>query len=300
MDNNIYVITGATGNVGKEVANQLFATGKQIRVIGRSLDRLKEFTDKGIQAFVGELEDASFLIEAFKGAKAALTMIPPEPKAKDFRGYQKAVGKALFEAISSSNVQFVVNISSVGAHLPQGTGPIIGHYENEQKLNQIETANIVHLRTTYFMENLLPNVWLMNKKSINTTPMLADFPFAIVATKDIASISIKLLQELSFTGKSVLELLGPRDVTMTEITSVFANAIKKPLKYLQLSYENAKQMMINGGMSESAAELMVEMYQAFNNGILKPTQERSDRNCTPTSIEEFSNIVAQAYNQIKS
>jgi hypothetical protein len=42
-------------------------------------------------------------------------------------------------------------LSSYGAHVPQGTGPVTGLHTSEQKLNAIGGLNILHLRAAYFM-----------------------------------------------------------------------------------------------------------------------------------------------------
>jgi nucleoside-diphosphate-sugar epimerase len=73
-NNEYYVITGATGNIGSKTAHQLLSQGKKVRVIGRSADKLKPFVDKGADAFVGDVENADQMTKAFTGAKAVFAI----------------------------------------------------------------------------------------------------------------------------------------------------------------------------------------------------------------------------------
>src|ERR1019366_2285515 len=122
---------------------------------------------KGAEAFVGSLDNAAQMAEAFKGANAVFVMIPPNYAAPDFRAYQNRVSETLTKAIQDSGARFVVNLSSLGAHRPDKLGPINGLYDHEQRLNKLDGVNVLHLRPTYFMENQLMSVDLIKKMGIN-------------------------------------------------------------------------------------------------------------------------------------
>ncbi|MBI5379011.1 MAG: NAD(P)H-binding protein [Nitrospirae bacterium] len=292
----MYTITGATGNTGKKIAEALIAKGQGVRVIGRSAERLRPLADKGAEPFIGSLEDASALTRAFTGMKAVYVMIPPNYQAENFRAYQNKVGEALSTAIAAAQVPYVVNLSSLGAHLPEKTGPIKGLYAMEQRLNKLDRAHVLHLRPTYFMENLFWSIHLIKTMGMNGSPLRGDLPIPMIATKDIAAEAIERLLRLDFAGKSTKELLGQRDLTMPETTRILGKAIGKPdLPYAQFSYEDAEKAMVGMGLSIDMARSFNEMYRAFNEGTLKPTEARSERNTTPTSIEEFSQVFAAAY-----
>ena len=83
----MYVIMGATGNIGSKLANILLDKGEKVKVIGRSAERLKPFVEHGAEAVVGDVSDVGFLTYVFKGADAVFALIPPAYTAHDFRGY---------------------------------------------------------------------------------------------------------------------------------------------------------------------------------------------------------------------
>ncbi|MCP4155214.1 MAG: SDR family NAD(P)-dependent oxidoreductase [bacterium] len=293
----MYVITGATGNIGRRIAESLLEKGKSVRVVGRSAEKLQGLVDKGALPFVGDMEDTAFLAGAFKGAKAAFCMIPPNKVSEDVRGFQNRIGQATYDALAGSGVAHVVNLSSQGAHLAEKTGPILGLHDQEERLNKLEGIHILHLRPTYFMENVLAGLDLIKHRGIYGSPLRADLSFPIIATQDIAAAAAQYLLALDFTGKSIQELLGAGDVTMKEITRALGTAIGKPdLPYVEFSYEDSKKAMMGMGLSENVADALVEMNRSINEGVGIFTTDRYRENTTETTIEEFAKSFASIYN----
>ena len=292
----MYAITGATGNIGSKVADILLAKGDKVRVIGRSADKLRVFVDKGAEAAVGNLKDAAFVTRAFSGAQSVFTMIPPDYTAKDFRAYQNEVGVSIAMAIRNTGVSHVVNLSSQGADLPSGTGPILGLRDQEARLNKISWVNILHLRPAYFMENLLMNIPLITRLGIAGSAVRGDQKIAMIATRDIAEKVAGLLVRKNFTGISYKDLLGQRDVSLDKAISVIGRQIGKPeLKYVQFTYEDAAKEMREMGISTDVSRLIVEMSKALNEGRFAVNRPRTPENTTPTSIEEFAVIFAEHF-----
>ncbi len=292
----MYVIMGATGNIGSKLANILLDKGEKVKVIGRSAERLKPFVDHGAEAAVGAVSDVGFLTNVFKGADAVFALIPPAYTASDFRGYYNEIGANIVKSIQDSGVRHVLFLSSLGAHLPDKTGPIKGLYDAEQKLNKLDDVNILHLRPTYFMENLLANIGMIKNMGISGDTIKGDIKFAMIATKDIAPVAADHLLKRDFSGKTVHELLGERDISMYDVTKIFGEKIGKPdLKYVQFSAEDAKKGMMDFGMSADVSDQLVELSQAINDGLFAVNQPRTAENTTATSIEEFASFFAQVY-----
>ncbi len=292
----MYVIMGATGNIGSKLANILLDKGENIKVIGRSAERLKPFVDCGAEAAVGDASDAAFLTDTFKGADAVFALIPPNYTTDNFRGFYNEIGGNIVKAIKESGAKYVLFLSSHGAHLAENTGPIKSLHDVEQQLNKLDDVNVLHLRPTYFMENLLANVDMIKNMGIFGSEMKGDVKFAMIATKDIAPVAADHLIKRDFSGKSVHELLGERDVSMEEVTRIFGEKIGKPdLKFVHFSAEDAKKGMMDFGMSDDVSDLLVELSQAINDGLFAVNQPRTTENTTTTSIEEFADFFAEVY-----
>jgi uncharacterized protein YbjT (DUF2867 family) len=290
------VVCGATGNVGSRVAEILLDAGEPVRAVGRERVRLGPLASKGAEPWPGDLGDTAFLEKVFSGARGAFVLIPPKYDAPDFREYQNRIGASLVSALTKARVPRIVALSSVGAHLAEGTGPILGLHDLETRLNALKDADVAALRPAYFMENLLRSIPLIRNQGINGSPIRPDVPIPMVATEDIAEAAAHLFIEGIFHGHPVVYLLGPRELTMSEATRILGEAIGKPgLKYVQFSEDDArKAMTAGGGMSGNVVEAMLEMQRGFNAGIIRPTRERSVE-CT-TTLESFSKLVfARAY-----
>ncbi len=293
----MYVITGATGNTGKIIAEKLLAAGQKVRVIGRSAEKLQPLVANGAEAFVGSVDDAEAMARAFTGARAVFAMIPPDMKTKDFRADQERISDALAAAIEKAGVTHVVLLSSSGADKPEKTGPIVGLHNFEEKLNKIGALHALYLRPGYFMENLLPQIGVVRSMGMMAGPLKADVALPMIATRDIVEYAAGALGALNFSGKKTRELLGPRDVTMKQAAAIVGAAIGKP----NLSYTHAPAMMLKPamvamGISASMVDLILEMAEAFNSGYAKALETRGPENTTPTTLEWFAeNVFAPAF-----
>ena len=285
-------ICGATGHVGSKIAETLLGADEPIRVIGRERVRLGPLAGKGADPFPGDMRDRAFLEKAFTGARAAFVMIPPKHDAQNARAYQDEVAEALSSALSAARVPRVVALSSIGAHLPEGTGPIAGLHGLESRPDRNIEEAVVHLRAGSFMENHLWSIPVIRAREQNGSPIRPDLPIPMVATKDIAGVAVRLLLDDNVTGHRVRYVLGPRDVSMMDATEILGRAIGKPeLKYVQFPEAEVRKAMVAMGMSGSTADAMIEMDRAFNEGRIRPTQPRSTENSTPTTLEEFAKAV---------
>jgi uncharacterized protein YbjT (DUF2867 family) len=294
------VITGATGNTGKPAAEALLAQGEKIRVIGRDASKLQQFVEKGAEAAIGSVEDPSFLRKALQGAQAAYLLIPPEMQTNDYRGYQEKIVAAYAAAVAEAKLPYVVTLSSVGADLTEKSGPILGLHNLETKLNAIKGLNVLHLRPAGFMENLFMSVQPLRTMGMLPGPLPAEAIHAMIAARDIGAYAAKRLHARDFSGSSVQELHGQRDVSMKEVAAVVGKAIGKPkLGYMQVPFMMLEPALVQTGLPKSTAALMIEMWKSMNSGALQPHEPRNAKNTTPTSIETFvTEVFAPAYSSM--
>jgi uncharacterized protein YbjT (DUF2867 family) len=284
----MYVVTGATGNTGRVIANRLLDAGKKVRVISRSSEHLKLFVARGAESFVADLSDSAALAKAFAGAEAVYAMIPPSATSQDYRAEQRRASETIAGALQTAGVKHVVALSSVGADKPSGTGPVAGLHEFENKLNTISGLNVVHLRPGYFMENTLGQAQAIRAIGKVAGPLNGDLKMPFIATQDIGNAAADLLLKLEFTGKQTHELHGQRDLSYNDVAGIIGKAIENPgLQYVQLPAEQIKPVFIQLGMSANIADLILEMSAALNSGHMRALETRSAQNTTPTSYETF-------------
>jgi len=284
----MYVVTGASGNSGHVVAEKLLARGQKVRVIGRSAERIQLLTALGAEPFVCDLTDRAALAKAFASAQGVYAMVPPDMAAPDYRAHQDRVTDALAAAIAEATVKHVVTLSSFGADKAEKTGPVVGLHLFEKKLNQIPGLNVLHLRAGYFMENTLAQIGIIKSMGVTAGPLRAELELPMIATRDIGAAAAERLLPLDFTGSQTRELQGQRDISMAEAAGIIGRAIGRPhLSYIRVPNADVRATFIQMGMSESTADLMLEMTDAINAGKMAALEKRSAENTTPTSYETF-------------
>jgi len=287
-ETRMIVITGATGRTARPAVENLLEHGQKVRVLGRSAEKLAAFAANGAEPFVCDAGDAASLTHAFTGADAVYAMIPMSPSEPDFTAYQNRITDALTAAIRDSGVKHVVALSSVGAHLPDRTGPVLGLRRMEAKFNAIPGLSVLFLRPTFFMENTLAQVPVIQKMNMMGGVQKGDLPVAMIATRDIGAAAADALERRDFSGSSTRELLGQRELSLDEAAKIIGVAIGKPnLSYSQIPAFIFKGALGQLGISASVADGLTELAEATNDGRLKPQEPRTALNTTPTSFETF-------------
>jgi uncharacterized protein YbjT (DUF2867 family) len=293
----MHVVLGASGNTGHVVAQNLLARQQKVRVVGRNAAHLQAHSAQGAEVFIADVTDATALTKAFHNADSAYVMIPPNPASNDPLAYSERAGDAIAAALKNAGVKNVVMLSSIGADKNKGTGPVIGLYKLEQKLNQLGGANVLFLRAGYFMENTLPQAVAVSKMGSAVGPIRPDLKLQIIATRDIGAFASDALLSLSFRGKQTQELLGQRDIAYAEVAAIIGKAIGKPdLQYKQLPDEQMRPALVQMGMSEPFARLLLEMTGALNSGYMRALEPRTSQNSTATTYEDFvAEVFVPAY-----
>jgi uncharacterized protein YbjT (DUF2867 family) len=259
-----------------------------VRVIGRDKSRLRPLEAKGAEAFIADLANSEALTKAFTGAQAVYLMISPDMRNPDIHGYQSRISDSIARAVEQSGVSHAVLLSSIGADKLDRTGPVTGLHDFEEELDWTEGLNVLHLRAGYFMENTLIQAGLIQAFGITAGPLDPELKIPMIATRDIGMAAAAALSTLDFSGHQARELLGQRDLTMAEATEIIARAIgAEKLEYRRASDEQVRNGMLQSGMSENLADLLLEMSAAMNSGYMRALEQRSVRNTTPTSYETF-------------
>src|ERR1700678_2983510 len=204
VSNEMYVILGASGNTGSIVANFLLSKGKKVRVVGRDSGRLQRFVDQGAEALTADMSDAAALTKAFSGARAAYLMLPPAKSPEE----QERDSDGVANAVRESGLRYAVHLSSYGAQLAEGAGPVSGLHSSEEKLNAIDGLNVLHLRAAYFMENNLAAIGMIHGMGLVGNALLPDLKLPMAATRDVGDYAAQRLLHLGFSGKQTRELLG--------------------------------------------------------------------------------------------
>ncbi len=268
----MFVIAGVTGHVGRVVAEELVAKGKKIKVIVREAAKGAEWSKKGAEVAVGALDDASFVAGALKGAAGFFTLVPPNYQAPDFFATQRKTADAIASAVRASGVQHVVLLSSVGADLAEGTGPIRGLHYAEDAIRGTG-AKLSAIRAGSFQENVERILGAAKGKGIYPNFVgTADTAIPMVATHDIGKLAAEAL--LSPPAKSeTVDLVGPA-YSARQVAEKLGAKLGKKLDVIDVPQAAWVSTFVESGMSKQMAEIMAEMYGGFASGAIRPRGDR--------------------------
>jgi len=293
-----YVITGGAGHISKPLAEALLKAGHDVTVIGRNAANLKPLTDQGAKAAIGSIEDMDFLKSSFKGADAVYTMIPPKMDAADWKAWIGQMGKNYAEAIKAAGVKYVVNLSSMGGHMPTGAGPVSGLHHAERALNALTDVNILHLRPGYFYNNFLGNLDMVRHMNIIGSNFGGDATKLVMTDpSDIAQVAIEALLKLDFKGHSVRYIVSD-ERTGADIAKAIGTAINKPdLPWVVFSDEQALGGMQQAGLPEEVAKNYTEMGAALHSNVMAEHYwENRPETFGKIKLEDFAKRFAAIYN----
>lgn len=293
-----YVITGSLGNISKPLAERLIAAGHTVTIISSKADKTAQIEALGAKAAIGSVEDISFLTATFSGADAVYTMVPPNFGAGNWKKYIAGIGENYSEAIKASGVKNIVNLSSIGAHMADGCGPVSGLFYVEKAFNNLEEVNVKHLRPGFFYPNFLANIGMIKHMGIIGGNYGEGTKLVIVHTDDIAEAAAEELLALTFSGKSV-RYVASDEKTTDEVAAILGIAIGKPeLPWIAFKDEDTIGGMLQAGLPQEIAENYAEMGAAMRSGeMASDYNEHRPEVFGKTKLEAFAPVFAAIYAQ---
>lgn len=292
-----YIITGSLGHISLPVLKSLVAAGHHVTVISSNADKTKDIEALGAQAAIGSVNDATFVNKIFQGADAVYLMIPPNFTTTNWLQYQKEVADNYVLAIQTNNVKNVVQLSSIGAHMGNGAGPIDGLAYLEEKLKTLHNTNIKILRPSYFFYNLFSMIPLIKNANIMGSNFgNTDEKLVLVHTDDIADTVSHHLLNLNFTGTSI-QYISSDECSVSDIALALSNAANKPgTPWITFSDEDALNGMLQAGLPETIANGYVQMGKSIREGLIQADYWKNKPLLGNVKLADFVKEFTVAYN----
>ena len=261
----MYAITGITGKVGGALAKTLLAAGQPVRAVVRDAAKGQAWATLGCEVALAEMDDATSLAAAFKGAEAVFILPPSEFDPTP--GFPEALSviNAVMTAIESARPGKVVCLSTIGA---QATQPNLLTQRTlmEQALAGLSMP-VTFLRPGWFMENAMWDVdAARNDGVIPSFLQPLDKPVPMVATADVGRVAAELLQQ-HWRGARVIELDGPRRVSPNDIAACFAKILGHPVRAEAVPRETWGALFRSQGTRDPIPR--IQMLDGFNEGWIK-------------------------------
>lgn len=248
----MYLVTGATGNVGKELVDQLVANGHRVRVFMRDPRKAAHWGDR-VEVATGDFEDPGSFGRAVAGTDGAFLM----NGAGEVGTFPQ-----LIEAARQEKLPRIVFLSSLFASMP---GLNIGRVHAEKE-NAIRQSGIRghFLRAGGFMSNARQWAPTIKAQGVVYNPMGAG-KSAPIAPEDIAAVAARIL--VSPNGAEEFpELTGDELLSVPQEVELLARAIDKPIRCVDVPAEAAIEGMKRNGLPPQLAEAVGESIAAVHDG----------------------------------
>ena len=289
-------VLGSLGNISKPLSHKLVSNGHEVKVVSSDANKQTDIEAIGATAAIGSIEDIAFLTKAFTGADVLYVMVPPNISVPDIPAYYERIGENYAKAIQQSGVKKIVSLSSMGAHVEKGTGPIMGARAVERILSELEDISVMFLRPAFFYTNFYGYADMIRHMNIIGTNYGGHDRIIFAAPQDIAAAAVDVIEHFS-KGIHIRYVVSDEH-TAEEAASIIGAAIKKPeLTWVTFSDEAALKGMTESGMPAHAAEMFLQMGQSVRNKILWQDYDRDSDEVFygKIKLEDFSKEFAKAF-----
>ncbi|MFE3176707.1 NAD(P)H-binding protein [Amycolatopsis sp. NPDC059090] len=280
------VITAPTGNIGSRVLRLLFDAGEDLRVIVRDPARLPDSVRERVEVVVGSHGDAEVVDRAFAGADAVFWVVPPDSSRTPADGWSGFTGPAA-KALAAHGVGHVVGVSALGrgTAVADRAGLVTASLAMDELIAGTGVAYRA-LANPSFFENLLEEVGSIREKGVYADVLDPDRKAPLVAVADIAAVAARLLRDRSWTGFADVPVLGPEDLSPTEVARIMTEQLGRPVRYERESLDDLRSTLIGYGLNETFVHGIADMKHAKDNG-LDAGVTRTAETASPTTFEQW-------------
>ncbi|MGM0898534.1 MAG: SDR family oxidoreductase [Bacillota bacterium] len=273
------LVTGASGNVGKHVVEELLEKGERVVVAGTNLPKLKKLFNEEVDAVYFDFTDKDSYGSALQNVDRVFLMRPPHlGKPEDLYPF--------IDAMKSRNIQLVSFLSLMGVE----TNTIPPHHKIEK---YIEEAGIpfAHIRPSFFMQNL-SGVHSVEIKEANEVFIPAGrSKTSFIDTEDIG-LSVATVLHLPNKYKNTAHTItGPEALDYYQVADILSKVTGRKITYVKPGYLKYRRHYIqNRGLDKGYVNVTVALYFMTRMGKAKDVTDDFFKltGRDPHSFEEFS------------
>ncbi len=264
----MYLVTGASGNLGQAVINHLLTTYKvpanKIIAVTRDSAKLTDLKAKGVVIRDGNFNDEAQLTKAFAGA-TRLLLISTDAMEPGVRGKQHAT------AVSAAEKAGVAHV--VYTSMPNANKSAVlfapDHAGTEQKLTDSKLAGWTVLRNNWYAENLFFSIPQALQSGTQYSAS-AQGKTAYIVRDDLARAAAAVLSS-DKGGKHTYTLSGSKEYTVDDVAKLTSAVTGKPLNVVHVPVDGLVQGMLGAGLPEGMARLFASFDAATAQGDLSGT-----------------------------
>ena len=275
------LITGATGNVGSALLDNLEGAHVGVRALVREESKAPSLGQRNVEVVSGDFLEPETLGPALEGVSAVFLLTPIHPQQI------QQTANVIDAARESGSDPRVVRLSVHQASHQAPTRISRQHAEIEARLVSSGLPYTL-LRPQSFMQNTLMSAPTVACQGRVFQPM-KDGKLGMIDARDIGEVAARVLTEDGHEGKAYT-LSGPAAISFYDVADALSEVLSKDVAYVPIPPEKAKGAMLDRGIQEWMADALNEYAKAHSEGYSDWTTDDFERLAghPATSYREFA------------
>ena len=256
-----YVITGATGHLGRLVVQELLRRGVpagDITATGRDITKVKDLADRGVRVLAIDYDDPASLDAAFRGADRILLVSASEP-GRRAQQHENAIDAAVRAGAGLLAYTSIANAGTTSMRLAAE------HQATEAAL-RASGLTYTLLRNSWYVENYTAQVPAILQRG-SLAGSAGDGRVSAATRADYAAAAAAVLTGDGHAGRAY-ELGGDEAFTLAELAAEIGAQAGQPVGYLDLPEDEYARLLTSAGLPEAAAVTMADADRGLARGDL--------------------------------
>jgi uncharacterized protein YbjT (DUF2867 family) len=245
----VILLTGATGNVGREVVNVLLEDGKKVVAVTR--DPAAAALPGGAHVVGGDPSHPRTLTSALRGVEAVLI----SPRALGDATAGAATAEQLLALAAEQGVERAVALSAVTVQYAAGYRRFADAFKAVEDAVKTSGLQWTFLRSADYAANTL--AWAPQIRSASVVRgAYGDAATSTIHERDVAAVAARALVNPAYAGHSYV-LTGPQSLTQRDKVRLIGEAIGKELSFEEVPPEQLRQAMLAQGLPEDVPDRLL-------------------------------------------
>jgi uncharacterized protein YbjT (DUF2867 family) len=281
------LVTGATGNTGAAVLQQLEKRGAIVRAMVRSTKDAARLPATSATVVVGNFDDPGSLETALNGVTRAYLVTPSSPDAEMQQ-------MRFAELAAVAGVKRLVKLSQFAANESSPVRFLRYHAAVERRIRELGIG-FTFLRPNLYFQGLLAFQPMIAAQGQFVAP-IGDARVSAVDVRDIAAVAARALIEDGHDGQTYT-LTGPAAVTHTEMAGALSKAIGRPVAFIDVPSEAFASALKAAGVPAWQVDGLVEDYAHYARGEATTVSShvREVTGVNPRDVGRFAEDYASAF-----
>lgn len=289
----MYIVIGASGQVGSAVVRQLTEKGAPVKGVIRDLKKADKVKESGAAVAVADIHDLPALTNAVADGGTLFVITPESGHSQDILGETATVLQHYREAVERSAVKKIVGLSSMGAQHATGTGNLQMSYMLEHAFKGLDVEQ-VFIRPAYYFSNWLHYIPSARENGILPTFFPPDLAIPMVSPMDVAAFAADVMTRNGNT-RHIYELVGPASYSSQDVAEAMSKALGKPVKAEQMARDGWESALQQAGFSRDGIKNFIDMTAAVISGqVARGRDEDGTVKATTTLTQYIEKAVANS------